>query len=188
MALADRHLLSYSEDPKATSSAAPDDPGGIRHEGSHANGLSIPLVPSQETEPDPASKVEYVRDQGENRGAFGGALGGTPKGPLEVLKQEFAASRSAAGTPEFVRTAAEVADSAAVLDAEEPEAEISDEEAGKLGVRRLSSTPIPQVAITAAEVADSARLLDLDDVDKADEVGEGPRPLPACCILIGTPE
>jgi hypothetical protein len=71
-------------------------------------------------------------------------------------------SRSGASTPIMAKTAAEVADSAALLDREEAEPEISDEEAGRLGVRRLSSTPIPEVAKTAAEVADTARTLDAE--------------------------
>lgn len=57
-------------------------------------------------------------------------------------------------------TAAEVADVAAELDLREPTPPISDEEAGRIGYRRMSNTPIPQVAATAAEVADVARLLD----------------------------
>lgn len=70
--------------------------------------------------------------------------------------------QSGASTPNFVRTAAEVADSAAILDKEESEPEISDREAGRTGVRRMSSTPIAEVSRTAAEVADSAEALDGD--------------------------
>jgi len=88
-----------------------------------------------------------------------------PKGPIEALKQEFAVSDSGRSTPAYARTAAEVADSAALLDEEEPYPDIPDDEAGRLGVRRLSSTPIPKVAQTAAEVADSAMFLDHDDDD-----------------------
>ena len=86
------------------------------------------------------------------------------KGPLEALKQEFAESRSGASTPGFVRTAAEVADSAALLDKDPPDPEIPDDEAGRLGVRRLTATPIPEVAKTAAEVADTAKQLDSEEV------------------------
>jgi hypothetical protein len=57
-----------------------------------------------------------------------------------------------------------VADSAALLDKDEPEPDLSDTEAGKLGFRRLTHTPIPEVANTAAEVADSASMLDLEKV------------------------
>ena len=73
--------------------------------------------------------------------------------------------RSGASTPGFVRTTAEVADTAALLDREESEPEMSDAEAGKIGYRRLSSTPIPEVARTAAEVADTAEKLDNVEVN-----------------------
>jgi hypothetical protein len=63
-------------------------------------------------------------------------------------------------TPEFAKTAAEVAESAATLDPREPTPPISDEEAGRIGFRRMSRTPIPEVAKTAAEVADVAATLD----------------------------
>lgn len=56
--------------------------------------------------------------------------------------------------------AAEVADTAATLDQEASTPPIADEEAGRIGLRRLSHTPIPEVAGTAAEVADSAAILD----------------------------
>lgn len=63
-------------------------------------------------------------------------------------------------TPDMANTAAEVAETAAELDPREPTPPISDEEAGRIGFRRMSNTPIPQVADTAAEVADAAKLLD----------------------------
>lgn len=69
-------------------------------------------------------------------------------------------SGSGASTPSFVKTAAEVADSAALLDKEDAEPEITDEEAGRTGFRRMSLTPIQDVAATAAEVADTAEGLD----------------------------
>ncbi|KAM7197730.1 hypothetical protein V8F33_005454 [Rhypophila sp. PSN 637] len=75
-------------------------------------------------------------------------------------------SHSGADTPTLAMNAAEVADSAALLNEEEPEAEISDAEAGRIGFRRMSATPIIEVANTAAEVADSAQNLD-DDIDVA---------------------
>jgi hypothetical protein len=68
-------------------------------------------------------------------------------------------------TPGFANTAAEVADSAAMLDREPSPAPVSDEEAGRTGERRMSNTPIPQVALTAAEVADIAMIIDADDED-----------------------
>lgn len=57
-------------------------------------------------------------------------------------------------------TIAEVSESAALLDVRAVTPEISDKEAGEIGFRRISSTPIPEVAQTAAEVEDSAALLD----------------------------
>jgi hypothetical protein len=78
----------------------------------------------------------------------------------ELLGRAQPSSSSGTSTPSFVRTAAEVADSAALLDGEEPEEDIPDEEAGRIGFRRMSTTPIPDVAATAAEVADTAQRLD----------------------------
>jgi hypothetical protein len=57
-----------------------------------------------------------------------------------------------------------VADSAALLDRDQPTPEISNEEAGRIGFRRLTQTPIPQVASTAAEVADVAAALDRESI------------------------
>jgi hypothetical protein len=61
------------------------------------------------------------------------------------------------------RTAAEVADSAARLDIEQPTPPITDEMAGRIGFRRLSQTPIEDVAAVASEVSDSAALMDADE-------------------------
>lgn len=60
------------------------------------------------------------------------------------------------------RTAAEVADSAARLDVEQPTPPITDEMAGRIGFRRLSQTPVEDVAAVASEVSDSAALLDIE--------------------------
>jgi hypothetical protein len=81
--------------------------------------------------------------------------------------------RSETGTPVYAKIAAEVADSAAMLDREPSPAPVSDEQAGRTGERRMSSTPIPQVALTAAEVADVAAILDQDDQDDQDDVSSG---------------
>lgn len=78
----------------------------------------------------------------------------------ELLSRAEPPSGSGTSTPSFVRTAAEVADSAALLDEQEPEEDVPDEEAGRIGFRRMSATPIPVVATTAAEVADTAQQLD----------------------------
>lgn len=63
-------------------------------------------------------------------------------------------------TPDVAQVAAEVADSAAKLDNGPPSPEIADDEAGRIGYRRMSSTPIPEVSETAAEVADVAAKID----------------------------
>jgi hypothetical protein len=60
-------------------------------------------------------------------------------------------------------TAAEVADAAVTLDNELPTPPLSDAEAGRIGFRRLSQTPIADVAAVASEVSDSAALLDKDE-------------------------
>ena len=75
-------------------------------------------------------------------------------------------------TPEFADTAAEVADSARFLDQDQPTPPISDEEAGRIGYRRMSQTPIPQVANTAAEVADAAFAAALDEDGPASSISE----------------
>lgn len=72
-------------------------------------------------------------------------------------------TRSGTSTPAYADNAAEVADTAATLDREASPIPLPDEEAGRIGVRRLSSTPIPEVALTAAEVANIAAMLDQDE-------------------------
>lgn len=79
-----------------------------------------------------------------------------------IIRSENAASLVA-------DTIAEVSDSAALLDARATTPEIPDKEAGEIGFRRMSSTPIPEVAQTAAEVADSA--LSLDQRAPTPEIG-----------------
>lgn len=71
--------------------------------------------------------------------------------------------QSGINTPTFVKVAAEVADSAAMLDKEDPEPDIPDDEAGRIGLRRMSATPIKEVAATAAEVANTAQTLDQEE-------------------------
>jgi hypothetical protein len=75
----------------------------------------------------------------------------------------------------------EVADSAALINAEKPETPVPDDVAGQIGYRRMSSTPIHEVANTAAEVADSAR-----ELDKA-EVSQFPPPSEANELTIISP-
>ncbi|KAI1413726.1 hypothetical protein F5Y13DRAFT_160932 [Hypoxylon sp. FL1857] len=86
-----------------------------------------------------------------------------------VHKLKGSASSSGTQTPDFAKTAAEVADSARLLDPETPEPEISDGEAGRIGYRRLSNTPIRRVSDTAMEVANVAAMLDRDDSSSDDE-------------------
>lgn len=75
-------------------------------------------------------------------------------------------------TPEFAGTAAEVADSARFLDRDQPTPPISDEEAGRIGYRRMSQTPTLQVANTAAEVADAALAATLDEDEPTSSISE----------------
>jgi hypothetical protein len=74
--------------------------------------------------------------------------------------QVIVADDGADNTP---NNAAEVADAAAALDLEPPTPPVTDEEAGRIGFRRLSQTPIEDVAAVASEVSDSAALLDHEE-------------------------
>lgn len=87
-----------------------------------------------------------------------------PDPRVEALKLSDKVDRSATSTPEYARTAAEVADSAALVDPATPEPEVSDEVAGEVGYRQMTSTPPKEAANTAAEVADAAKILDTDEV------------------------
>jgi hypothetical protein len=79
---------------------------------------------------------------------------------IDTLKSDDIDPLDRAETPDIANVAAEVAESAALLDQRQPTPPISDEEAGRIGYRRMSTTPIPDVASTAAEVADVAAKLD----------------------------
>jgi hypothetical protein len=80
-------------------------------------------------------------------------------------KPDLVIIRDQTSTPDFVNVAAEVADSAAILDRSQSNTPaISNEEAGKIGYRRMSMTPIQDVADIAAEVADSAAIIDKGSV------------------------
>jgi hypothetical protein len=82
--------------------------------------------------------------------------------PHSAQNTSSAGSRgiSSALSQDIADTAAEVAESAAIIDREMSPAPLSNDEAGRIGVRRLSSTPIEDVARTASEVADAAVILD----------------------------
>jgi len=78
----------------------------------------------------------------------------------EDAEPEHVTLRNDVVTPEPAEVAADVANSAASLDREPPTPPMSDSEAGKIGYRRLSSTPIGEVSDTAAEVAETAAKID----------------------------
>lgn len=84
---------------------------------------------------------------------------------LESIKDEERKRLSSTPIEQVADTAAEVADTAQKLDAEDNVARLAPLDHLKDGERkRLSSTPIEQVASTAAEVADTAQQLDADQV------------------------
>ncbi|EPE10247.1 hypothetical protein F503_05342 [Ophiostoma piceae UAMH 11346] len=97
----------------------------------------------------------------------------SPRAPHSAFQRSDMSSLPGTSTPDFVRTTLEVADTAAQIDPRTPEPKVSDEEAGRIGYRRLSSTPIAEVADTAAEVADAVEEVDFDDIDDI-EVDIGP--------------
>lgn len=76
-----------------------------------------------------------------------------PIARLEALKDAEKVDRSATSTPEYARTAAEVAESAALVDPPTPQPEAAD---------AAASDPPQEAANTAAEVADTAEELDKD--------------------------
>lgn len=98
---------------------------------------------------------------------------------IEALKLSDKVERSGTSTPDYARTAAEVADSAASVDPATPEPEVSDEVAAETGYRQMTSTPPIEAANTAAEVADIAKTLDTDQVShRQEEPGKGQRKWP----------
>ncbi|KAN0095702.1 hypothetical protein V8E51_016413 [Hyaloscypha variabilis] len=131
--------------------------------------ISTPTVqPDQESpeiKPAPTLILEKVDDELRHGDDFGSAATIGQK-DAHLLRSQDAVpdqviTRSDSRTPELAETAAEVAESAALLDRDRdpPTPPMSDEEAGRIGYRRMSSTPIPEVAKTAAEVADVAATL-----------------------------
>jgi hypothetical protein len=121
------------------------------------------LKPS-ETISSPTLIVEKVDDGLRGGDDFGSAATVAQKDAHIVCSQgaepDYVVTRTESRTPELAETAAEVSESAAMLDRDPPTPPISDEEAGRIGYRRMSSTPLSQVAKTAAEVADVAATLD----------------------------
>ncbi|KAK4176095.1 hypothetical protein QBC36DRAFT_330058 [Triangularia setosa] len=76
---------------------------------------------------------------------------------LQSIKAQEIRTQSGTGTPDFVRTAAEVADSAALLNEGVPARDPRD------GLLERAPTPMSKTATTAAEVADTAEALDRVD-------------------------
>lgn len=87
-----------------------------------------------------------------------------PLGRVAELRQPDEIER--AETPEFARVAAEVADSAALLDRSTPEPESFEKNAQETAQDTPASAHIQEVANTAAEVADTAEALDADQVNQ----------------------
>lgn len=119
---------------------------------------------SAETISSPPLSVEKVDDELRHDGESNWATedGFKETLPIRSVIPDYVLSRAESRTPELAETAAEVSESAALLDRDRdpPTPPISDEEAGRIGYSRMSSTPIPEVAKTAAEVADVAAKLD----------------------------
>lgn len=92
----------------------------------------------------------------------------TPK----IIELEEPIPSSDTQTSDIAKVAAEVADSACAIDSQAPEQEISDVEAGRMGIRRMSNTPISEVAQTAMEVSVVAATLDGDDSDSSTELDD----------------
>jgi hypothetical protein len=122
---------------------------------------------SQQVLPVPELVVEKVSTESQHRDNLGSQATSDCKDIHEMRAKDAepdrAIIRSGTSTPAYAANAAEVADTAATLDREASPIPLSDEEAGRIGMRRLSSTPIPEVALTAAEVADIAAMLDQDE-------------------------
>jgi len=112
----------------------------------------------------PTLIVEKVDDELRHGDDFGSAATVGQKDAHLLRSQDaepdHVVMRAETSTPELANTAAEVFESAALLDRDPPTPPISDEEAGRIGYRRMSGTPIPEVARTAAEVMDVAATLD----------------------------
>lgn len=81
---------------------------------------------------------------------------------LEALREAEKVDRSATSTPEYARTAAEVAESAALVDPPTPLPETVD--AAASASPQEAADTAAEVADTAAEVADTAQDLENDSV------------------------
>jgi len=152
--------------------------------GNRNNHLSVPLGKQDDTDQDLSSNnitgaadriaVPFtVLEKADNDLKHGDDFGVKATASQKVAHEK----RSADAGPDYVvvhdqnptdgpGNAAEVADSAALLDKEASTPTVPDDEAGRIGLRRLSTTPIRDVARVAAEVAQSAASLDLDYEDE----------------------
>ncbi|KAF7944099.1 hypothetical protein EAE96_010509 [Botrytis aclada] len=124
-----------------------------------------PSIPVEDA-PAPIVSVEKVDSEPRHGDDFGSDATYAQKDAHNLHAQDALPDhitiREQASTPDLANVAAEVADSAELLDETPPTPPMSDTEAGKTGYRRLSYTPIPEVAATAAEVADTAAHIDDD--------------------------
>ena len=150
---------------QATStSPAPFPPG--THVPNSTPAVLVDQPSSETTTSSPTLIIEKVDDELRHGDDFGSAATVGQKDAHLLRSQDaqpdHVIMRSESRTPELADTAAEVSESAALLDRDRdpPTPPMSDEEAGRIGYRRMSSTPIPEVAKTAAEVADVAATLD----------------------------
>lgn len=87
-----------------------------------------------------------------------------PATQLKALAGSGDVNREDTGTPDFVKTSIEVADTAAVLDRPTPVPDESSKTIGEDQATQPSTTPGVDAADTAAEVADTAALLDAEKV------------------------
>jgi hypothetical protein len=150
---------------QATSTSPTPFPPGT-HEPTSTLAVLVDQPSSETTTSSPTLIIEKVDDELRHGDDFGSAATVGQKDAHLLRSQDaqpdHVIMRSESRTPELADTAAEVSESAALLDRDRdpPTPPMSDEEAGRIGYRRMSSTPIPEVAKTAAEVADVAATLD----------------------------
>jgi hypothetical protein len=150
---------------QATSSSPTPFPPGT-HDPTSTPAVLVDQPSSETTTSSPTLIIEKVDDELRHGDDFGSAATVGQKDAHLLRSQDaepdHVIMRSESRTPELADTAAEVSESAALLDRDRdpPTPPMSDEEAGRIGYRRMSSTPIPEVAKTAVEVADVAATLD----------------------------
>ena len=156
--VADSAALLDNDDKKGEQPTAADAAKELRHRtGLHSeSGASTPGIAKTAAEVADSAAILDKEDDNDNQDEQPTVANAAK----ELFHRLDPHSGSGASTPGFVRTAAEVADSAALLDRDDDEPKVTDEEAGRTGYRRLSATPIPDIANTAAEVADTAQALD----------------------------